>query len=482
MELRGEATELFTHDTAQSVVVEGGANCSKTHTICAWAAWVAETTPDARILFLRKVRADCIDAVCIKPLEDHILDTHLRSGAVKVVGGEKRTRYVFRASGAIIQPGGLDKISRHMGAGWDIVVIFEATEVRQDEYEYILTRTSREPTTTGRKSIIVLDVNPVDPGNWINQLALRGELRRLCAKHEDNPLLYNADGTRTEIGEEYIGKLEKLRGARRERLLYHRWAGEAGAVWPEWSKSVHYQDRSAWSRATIKHVVAGFDWGQNDPGALEVFGVTEGGHTLRLYELYRRRLGINAWALRVYDANRMCEEEWGRGIDRLIFSHEQPAIRDFINDLFRSKGLRAIAEGYNARPGAPKARIERVRWFLDPQAALEEEFEAQGAQVTFLSGSAWLGPDVELEDDLHPTSFETEVPGFVWAKTPDGRRSREEPDPKCPNHACDAVGMALQGVWDYVRPQKAGKKRPMPEPPRGTPEWSEWDDRRLLGS
>ncbi len=479
MELRGEATELFTHDTAQPVVLEGGANCSKTFSICAWLAWVAETTPNARILVLRKVRADCIDTVCIKPLELGIIQGHIDAGLVRVLGGESRKRYDFLASGAMIVPGGMDKISRHMGAGWDIIVIFEATEITQEEYEYLSTRTSREPTSTGRKSIIVLDVNPAMDGHWINQLAKRGEIRRLRAKHEDNPMLHDGEGW-TENGVEYLTKLARLTGARKRRLLHHEWCAEETAIWAEYARSIHYQSRESWRKAKLVKVVGGFDWGTNDPGALEVFGITEGGHTLRLFELYRRGLGINSWAKRVGEVDDRCREEWGRGLDRLVFSHERPEIRELINDFLHGVGKPRFVEGYKAAPGAIKARIERVRWFLDPGAVMEEGVDIMGPQVSFLSGSDWLGPDTGLQEDMKPLGWDDEVEGYIWAKTREGKRSKEVPDEGCANHACDAVGMGLQAAWDYVRPKVMGRSAPRPEPNRGTQEWSDWADRQLL--
>lgn len=462
MELRGEATELFTHDTAQTVVVEGGANCSKTHTICAWVAWLCETVPRLRVLFLRKVRADCITSVCIKPWEDHIIDLHLEQGTVRVIGGEQRKEYRFVDTGAVVVPSGLDKVSRHMGAGWDIVVFFEATETKRDEYEYISTRVSREPTATGRPSVIVLDVNPVQEGHYINQLALRGEFRRLCAKHEDNPLLFDREGNILPQGREYLGRLHKLTGARKRRLLFHEWCTEEGLVWPEYDKAVHRVARSAYANAEVLKITAGFDWGHTEPGCLEVFALIEGGLVLRIFELYRTGLGYPAWGQRIAECDDLCRSEWGRGIDVLVGSHEQPAALKLFDEVLQSKGKRPITQGYKARPGAERARIERVRWFLDPYAANDPESPPTepGPRLFLLSGSDWLGPDSSLLDDMAPTSWETEIEGLVWEPTPDGRRGRERPDPKCPNHACDSSGMGLEPMWEEVK--LPPRQQPMP--------------------
>ena len=491
MEIRGGAAQLWAHESDETCLLEGGVATGKTHGWQTFALDFGERFPGARILFLRKIRADLIESTLVKPWESTIIDEHLRRGIITIEGGSKRTRYIHQ-NGTVWVPGGLDKSSRHMGAQWDLVIFCEATEAVEGDYEDLLTRTSRE-AGVAPFSFIILDVNPASAAHWINRKAEAGHMKRLLSRHEDNPLLfdvteYNDSGaavgfTPTEQGEKYLEKLDQLTGARKERLKYHKWATSEGLIWPEFDTALHVVSReSVLGRATFKKIIAGFDWGHNDPACLSIWGIEEyTNQTYLLFEVYRRRQSMTWWAQRMLELFDKCQHDFGVGIAKIIISHEQPAHVNTANDLFQRAGRRRVCQSYRAGKGCISARNEVVRWFWKPEASdVHNERPGHSAPMAMvLSGSRTFAARDPDELGLRPVGLVEEIPGYVWAPTPDGRRSREEPDPGCPNHACDAAGMALQEVFQIVKHNLRDSL--IREPAKGTMEYSALEERRILG-
>lgn len=466
--------------------------CIPTHNTHGWqhfALWFGEEYPGARVLILRKVRSDLIQSTLVKPWESTVIDGHLARGIIQVHGGEYRREY-RHANGSVWVPGGLDKSSRHMGAQWDLIIFVEATECEQSDYEDLLTRTSRE-SGAAPYSFIILDTNPGNANHWINEKARAGHLKRLLSRHEDNPLLYsvverdeNGAGIRfrrTEQGEKFLGKLDTLPpGSRRDRLRDHKWATAEGLIWPEYGAQ-HYISRSGLDRIRFERIVAGFDWGHTEPAALEVFGIEAvTGVCYRVFECYRRERGLPWWSARFVDLYRICEKHFGRGVDELIYSHERREQVEMVNSLLVRSELPAFVRQY--RHPSPQRRNEIVRWFWRPSAApTVAAAPAHGGPMCYLVSGSQLWP-AEDEDELGlaPDSWEKEIPGYTWKEKPKDKRGTEEVDPRCPNHACDAGGMALEACFEHVRDILEAQGMNL-EPQEGTFEASFLEEARLLG-
>src|SRR5690606_12150648 len=91
----------------------------------------------------------------------------------------------------------------------------EATELTVDDWEAITSRLRH-----GRLSFqqLLAACNPDAPTHWLKQRCDKGLTRLINTRHEDNPVYYNPDGTLTERGRDYIGKLDRLTGVRHARL------------------------------------------------------------------------------------------------------------------------------------------------------------------------------------------------------------------------------------------------------------------------
>lgn len=489
MELRGGVAGLWHHKSEGTALVEGGVNTGKSHGVFNFALWYGEEFPGARILFLRKIRADLIESALIKPWESTVIDQHLALGVIKIEGGAKRGRYVHQ-NGSVWVPGGLDKSSRHMGAQWDLILFCEGTEATEDDYEDLLTRTSREAGVADY-SFIIFDVNPASENHWINQKAKAGHMKRYLSRHEDNPLLFDIAEVNefgeackfkpTEQGVKFLSKLEQLTGSRKERLKYHRWATSEGLVWPEYQIDVHRRSRElTLPNLRFKKFIGGFDWGYNDPACFQVWGVeARTGQLYLVYEVYRRQKGMNWWAARFIDVYDMCRREFGVAIADIITSHERPEHKNTANDLFQRRGLPRICKQYKAKSIA--GRLEKVRWFLQPEAApaVGSNPNPGAPMMYFLSGSRLFEPDDPEELGYSAVGVEEEIPGYVWEKTPDGRNSREKPAEGCPDHGCDTMGMVVEEAFNDIRfTEDEGLDI---EPAAGSIGRSELEERRILG-
>jgi phage terminase large subunit len=201
--------------------------------------------------------------------EDDVLpDGHYSLGGVQ---RERRVSYTFN-NGSKIVVAGLDTATRLMSAQYDIVAIFESTEIEESDYEMLATRLRNNKTPYKQ---LLMDCNPDSPNHWLYRLALEGKLQYLKSQHEDNPSL-----TR-----DYLDRLSRLTGHRRERLYVGNWVSAEGAVYPDFNKCVI---------APLPYIpegrkYGGIDFGWSDPTAC-VAGVQyrDSDDKLKFYVYYER--------------------------------------------------------------------------------------------------------------------------------------------------------------------------------------------------
>ena len=143
-------------------------------------------------------------------------------------------QYQYR-NGSILAVGGLDKPSKVMSSEWDIIYFQEAIEGTEEDWESLTTRLRNGKNTYAQ---IVGDVNPGPPTHWIKQRAAAGKLLLLESRHEDNPLLFDANGVMTAEGTRYISILDALTGVRYLRLRCGLWAAAEGMVYEQsWDRA-----------------------------------------------------------------------------------------------------------------------------------------------------------------------------------------------------------------------------------------------------
>lgn len=413
--------------TDLEVLWEAGAGTGKTYGALQKAHWYVRENKGCRVLFLRKTRKSLNESV-LAQWEDAVL----WPGHPAIVGTatkEHRDYYQF-PNGSRIVLGGLDNVDRIMSAQYDLIVVFEANEATLEDWEKLL---SRLRNGKGPYHQLIADTNPQSEFHWLNQRALDGRMTRVLGRHEDNPLWYDHESDEwTARGQEYLVRvLGGLTGARRERLLYHRWASEEGLIWEEYDPAIHLVDID--DVPTPKWTFASVDWGTRSPGCMQVWAVDFEDRMWLVEEYYHTKRTIEWWAEMATDVY----EKWGPR--RFICDHDPDNIAMFNDRIGQVTGRPYDRIAFKATK-ARKAGWDQV----------SEGFRStvKGKASIFLVRDALAHrPDGELRSAMKPTCTAQEIPSYVWRTTKDGQPVKEEPDPTAPDHGCDALRYAAMYLW-----------------------------------
>lgn len=325
---RGAPQHLFTCRDRR-VLIEGPTRTGKTRGVLEKAVYCAMRWSQSRILLLRKTRASMTESV-LQTLEDYVLPPRYSHGAKR----DQRSSYVLGRNSRLVI-GGLDNVDRIMSSEYDMICIFEATEVTREEVEGLLTRLSNCMMPFRQ---IIMDCNPGPPSCWLNvdaapvdvdrgdysavqeyngRPAPAGKMRRLLSRLQDNPRMH--DGTDwTTLGREYLETLSTLSGVRRKRLLEGQWAAADGLVYEQFpehvvvatdasGRSVHAPPLFLPSPAL--RVCASIDWGWSDALACLVGAESHDGSIRVVEELYTTKLALDQLAARL----QVMMKRWGIG-------------------------------------------------------------------------------------------------------------------------------------------------------------------------
>jgi hypothetical protein len=430
------------------VLIEGGTGTGKTTSLLEKCVMLCESFPGCRVLMSRKTRASMTESV-LQTLEDFVLWPE--HPAMKGPGRANRRAYHF-PNGSIMVPAGMDQPSRIMSTQWDFGALFEATEFTENEYEHIGTRIRNNKIMVNGEPFnqTVCDCNPAHPGHWLNQRALRkvtdredpqyGKpmMHRLLSRHEDNPFL-----TR-----DYLARLSRLTGVRRERYFLHRWVAAEGQIWPNFDPLKHMVNRLRYNQHGVAAVVlprferyiGAQDWGFRGPGCFQVWGVDNRHRMFRVYETYRKEMPFGFWA----DTARKAHERYG--LERVVCDNAEPERIEAYNKILVRGGTdRHLAI---AAVKAPETARDVVRDLLNP--------DQDGGARLFLVRDALDGADPVLRDEHAPCCTEEEIPSYVFKTTKDGQRIKEEPDPTCADHGCDTLMMAAMHIFEREPQRKGG--------------------------
>lgn len=202
--------------------------------------------PNVRALLLRKTFSELIESAA-----QTLINKVIKEGEATIYGGV-RPFLIEYPNGSRIVLSGLDKASRVLSSEWDLIYVPQAEELTLAEWEILLTR------VTGRAGNLPVpqlfgDCNPSHSTHWIRQRALQGFMPMFVSRHRDNPMLYDPKtGIITEQGERTLAMLNRLSGARKQRLLYGLWVQEEGAIFDAFSEERHkvksFQPQPAWVR------------------------------------------------------------------------------------------------------------------------------------------------------------------------------------------------------------------------------------------
>lgn len=401
---RGAALEAM-EPTRIETIVAGPAETGKTFATLWKLDTLLRETPNASAVIIRKVRAD-MDSSVLKTWDRVIA---IRGGVSKQ-GGEHPKAYDY-ANGARVWIIGLDNPGKVLSSGHDWIYVNQAEELTLNEWEILTTRvTGREAVTTTPQ--IFGDCNPGPSQHWIKN---REGLRLLHSRHEDNPALFNEDGTRTAQGEHTLRTLDALTGVRRERLYLGNWVAAEGQVFEEFSRAVHMVKRfdppSAWRRFLT------IDFGYTNPFAAQKWVEDGDGRLYLEREIYRTRTTV---------------EDHAVAIKAMMGPHSYTGIGDCedpqaIATLARC-GVRV--EPSVKGPGSVIAGIQVVQQRL--------RVEDDGRPRLYVMEGSLVERDEELAAARRPLCLVDEFEVYRWSKDVSGRANKEEPV-KENDHACDAM-------------------------------------------
>ena len=208
---RGANAEILRYKGIMALL-EGPAGTGKSAALLTKSHLFAAHYAKCRILWLRQERRSLTESILA------IFEQHIVRDDPRIVGGanrENRSHYDY-PNGSIIVLGGLEDGSKIIGAEYDLVVCFEATEMSAEPVYKMLSRMQRRNPRFTPYSQLIIECNPVAPEHWINQDAAAGRFPRFRSRHEDNP----------SVTPEYLETLRSLPPILRARLYEGRWISD----------------------------------------------------------------------------------------------------------------------------------------------------------------------------------------------------------------------------------------------------------------
>ena len=179
------------------ILYDGPAGTGKTRAVLEKANLAAMKYEGARILICRKTRASMTQSVLVT-FEDKVCP---RWPWVTNVQRSHRQSYRY-PNGSEIVIAGLDKPGTALSTEYDMILVHQAEEVTQDDWE-VLTSRNRNYVMPYQQTIA--ECNPGPPKHWLKRRADDKKMRRIFSRHTDNPLFFDPKtGKRTPKGDVYI--------------------------------------------------------------------------------------------------------------------------------------------------------------------------------------------------------------------------------------------------------------------------------------
>ncbi|HUM06403.1 MAG TPA: phage terminase large subunit [Terriglobales bacterium] len=420
---------------AGETLASGPAGTGKSRAALEKLLAVCLRNPGTRCLIVRKVRAT-LSSTALQTWRAFVGKEAIAAGHCEWFGGsdERPPGYYFQ-NGSSIAVGGLDKAIKIMSSEYDIIYVQEATELDKEDWGSLLTRLRNGNISYQQ---IIADCNPSFPTHWLYMRVQSGAATMFNTRHEDNPMLFDEDGTLTTEGRAYIEKLDALTGVMKQRLRYGLWVAAEGMVWDDYDPSVHVIDRLPEGAASWPRYWS-IDFGFTNPFVLQCWAKDPDGRLYLYRELYRSKRLVEDHARDILNIVRP-DGEWIEPKPKVIICDHDAEDRATFE---RHSGLHTIAaikkvSGTDKAPGGIQAVAQR--FVVQPD----------GKPRLYLVRNARLHvPDIELETRNVPTCTIEEIPGYVWDDT--ARVGMKEQPKKENDHGCDA--MRYQVAYHDLKPK-----------------------------
>lgn len=404
----GGNSELF-DCTMPEVVLGGPAGTGKSRANLEYLNYWAMQYPGCRLLMVRKTRRSLTESGMVTLVQ-------------KVLHPAQNVRWMSTMqqfqypNGSIIAVGGLDKPGKIMSSEWDIIYAQEATDLEEGDWEMcsIRLRNGKLPIQQ-----MIGDCNPGSASHWLKQRATSNRTLMLETRHEDNPMLFNRDGTMTTEGERYLAKLDQLTGVRYLRYRKGLWVSAEGMIYEgSWDTSKnlinHFVPPAEWPRYLA------IDFGFTNPFACLWLAVDPDGRIYVYRQIYKTKTLVEDHAKEIKRVSR-----WGQNggdpLPRAIICDHDAEDRATLE---RHLGLNTIPAIKNVSAGI-QAVSSRFR------------VSGDGKPRLMIMRDCLVERDRDLAEAKRPTCLEEEPESYTWDMR-QGMKKGEQPV-KENDHALDAL-------------------------------------------
>jgi hypothetical protein len=427
-EPRGGCKAVF-ENRENEVLISGPAGTGKSRACLEKVYTICLLTPNVRALILRKTLRS-LGSTALVTWRNFVVKEALETGQVVFYGGSSQEAAQYRfQNGSTVTIGGLDNPTRIMSSEYDIVYVQEATEITIDDLEFIKTRLRNWCIKFQQ---LLMDCNPGSDRHWL-KLRCNDKLCVLIeSRHEDNPRLFNLDGTRTERGDKYIGILDNLTGVRYKRLRLGLWVSAEGVIYEEFDPATHilpweYDENGNrlplpddWARYWV------IDFGFVNPFVWKCYAVGPDGEVYMYREIYMTGRTVGEHAAQIMDI--VSPEKVITWYDTINRYERQRVERAWIEPLpiavlcdhdaeDRRTFERATGLGTQPARKAVKTGID-----LHKSRLIGGE---DGLPRFYLMADALVEVDESLRNKLYPTCTADEYPAYSWKIDSQGHQMDE---------------------------------------------------------
>lgn len=436
------------------VLVSGPAETGKTIAALAFMDKLARTHKRARGAIVRKVRSD-MDSTVLDIYKQEFIERRggIQSG-IQTIGGEN-VRFYRYENGTRIWVAGIDRPGKVLSGALDFVYVNQAEEVTLADWETLSTRTTGRAGRIVPVGILFGDCNPADPNHWILARESEGALLRFESRHEDNPRLFQVDGTVTLHGQITLGKLDNLTGVRKERLRWGKWVRAEGVVYENYDPAIHILDynSSAFPHDSIPKEwrrIVSLDFGFTNPFACSWYALDGDKRMFRYRQIYRTgRL--------VEDHQRhILYYSMGEHIEAFIADHDAEdratlaLPRAFFcrtcNVPILTGAIELAHQKHEVLRGAIVTRpaVKEIKRGIQLVTSRLNVADDRRARLYFMRNSL-VERDETLAAAHKPLCTEDEMLVYMWEKHADGKPNKEVPHDE-DNHGLDETRYAVMYV------------------------------------
>jgi phage terminase large subunit len=444
VELRGAPLRLLDDimghsgpPTVREYLIEGPAGTGKSRGVGEVLLWIAMTYPGTRGLVLRWTRKSLTDSF-LKTWEEDILPP----GDPILDGASRTNRHSYKIKppdwdgpSSEIVLGGLDEPGNLLSTDFDWIYVQQTEQIDLATWMKLRTRLRNFGHPGFKMLLLIADVNPVEPTNWLNLRAERGHMVRLVSKHEHNPKLYDRKGMPHPEGSAYIASLDAMpEGPDKDRLRWGRWSARAGLVWRAYNPSVHLIDKP---HRDPSWYCGSQDWGTQHPGALQIWGVDGDNNAYRVCEWYAADRSLDWWADKVVEAYDKFQP-----FRAIVADPSRPDAITHMNTRLgshiKSRSLPHIVRG---------ADNTKTRSGTGDLSGLDLVRVRLHEKRLFLIKNALRERDEALVEAGLPWCAEMEFPQYTYELDDEGRPVGENTDKSVADHAMDCIRYAQNYIW-----------------------------------